>query len=610
MDRLHHDIWRILIRHQVRKEPDLSDCSKWPPFELNDTSLYDTTDQFDHQRIDWDYETLLGLSQSSRLLNDVVAEVLYNNIVLGDGPGDVNREHFLLLLRTLAKRPEFCHRIRHITIVPGLGGCSREDPGKAAIRLMGKGARKNDLEQAVTFLRVSDIRKLDMQAQTILNTAGLELAQGKCPSNCAIKKSTPWLERALAALVCFCPDIRSLRFREPVPAAGWTKRCVPFDIDGFERIIRKVREHATTQGNMFQYLEAVSILSSRQKIASKEAFSVYSSPRLTGFQALGFLSMKDWHRLSVFDCSSTLVHLDIGHLYPQRFHARWTNLDRPSTARARAASDLRKMLSSFTNLKFLRVSHALLTSHMGVEIKNFGDLMTEMLPPCLEHFEVAVFNHGINTWVEDPNIDISVMCFFKGLGLFNWDLQEEEYRGEFRASYPQLRKFGIMVHQKGNNYDGAEFWRDRRSINYKRLWEWLVYGENFLRRRHDYYQYIDYTGLPEDFQDEEELSDDGLPADKDLEVNGDDEDFFAGHGDEQEFPAADAVEDEYRQRGTLEALHGHMEELGVSFHVSTFQPQQVFGSEDYVFFPYESQVLQLIPMTENHPVNKIYNDEW
>lgn len=73
----------------------------------------------------------------------------------------------------------------------------------------------------------------------------------------------------------------------------------------------------------------------------------------------------------------------------------------------------------------------------------------------------------------------TVMSFFKRLGLWNWEPSNEEYRGESRASYPHLRKLCILVHNKENNVDMAEAWKSRRRINYERLWEWLIYGENF-----------------------------------------------------------------------------------------------------------------------------------
>ena len=224
----------------------------------------------------------------------------------------------------------------------------------------------------------------------------------------------------------------------------------------------------------------------------------------------------------------------------------------------------------------------------------FGDLLTELLPSSIEHFEVAVFNHGQDAWVEDWNIDNLVMAFFKGLGLWNSELQEQEYRGNVSVSYPHLRKFGIMVHNKGNNVDLAEFWKDRRRINYERLWEWLFYGENFLRWHNFYCQWAHEYGLPEEFREQEELSDDGLPAD---EVEDEDEqDVFS-----------DAVKNGYRQRGTLEALHSHLEEMRVSFQVSTFQAQASYDGPESVLYD-EDKVIQLLPWTPRGNLRAMYGD--
>lgn len=66
------------------------------------------------------------------------------------------------------------------------------------------------------------------------------------------------------------------------------------DIDGFEHTIRKIRRIPSSCGKIFQQLEGVSIATTRFKNDSDEAFSVYSSPLQTGFQALGFLIMRDW----------------------------------------------------------------------------------------------------------------------------------------------------------------------------------------------------------------------------------------------------------------------------------------------------------------------------
>ena len=168
-----------------------------------------------------------------------------------------------------------------------------------------------------------------------------------------------------------------------------------------------------------------------------------------------------------------MVYLDIGRLYPELFHHRWALLDHTNSTLAREAWKFRQILSTFTRLKFLRVSYALLIGLLEEETKGFGDMLTQLLPPSVERFEVAVFNHGTDTWIENPNNDWSVKCFFQGLGQWTDELGQEKYlQHEFCLTYRHLRKFSIVVQNKGNNSSsiyGGKFWRDRRRVNLDRL---------------------------------------------------------------------------------------------------------------------------------------------
>ncbi|KAK3341066.1 hypothetical protein B0H65DRAFT_579391 [Neurospora tetraspora] len=506
------EVWRLIIQHGVTITAT-SDYRTWDCYhsdEVNDQLRYDPTTQFNHQRLRRDYNAMLNLSQTCRFFHDLVADELYQYIVLCDDHG-IKREKLALLLRTLLERPEIRDRVKHITMVPWFG---------------------------LYLLKGKDIKKMDMQAQGIIDTAGLELAN--LPINRRVKKSTAWLERALAALVCLSTGLRSLSIQDPPPASGWKSAWMwSFDVDGFERVIRNIRDLPTSQGKIFQKLEAVSVLTTRSKNDSKEAFTVYSSPRLTGFQALGFLSMKDWHRLA--DFRSILVHLDIGHLYPQLFHVRWIGLDKPNPARAREAAQFRRILSTFNRLKFLRISYTLLIGHLEEETKRFGDMISELLPQSVEDFQIAVFNHG-------------------GLGSWTWELEQKGYWFNFRATHRDLRKFGILVHQKGNSRDQSEFWITRRSINLKRLRTWLASGDNYMDPSEPYHAYLEYVGYPSDREDDEEDATDN------------------------------ATYDGYCPRGTLQTLQAQLEQLGVDFQVSTFQPPMFRrgsdelpgGSEGYV----------------------------
>ena len=321
-----------------------------------------------------------------------------------------------------------------------------------------------------------------------------------------------------------------------------------------------------------------------------------------------------------------------------------------STARRQAASDFRRVLSTCTNLKFLRVPHALFVNDYADETKTFGDFMTEFLPASVEHLEVAVFNHGINAWIFDWNIDWSLHYFFKTLGLWSRQLNDKEYRGWFRASYPTLEKFGILVHNKGNRIDLTEFWNYHREANYYRLMEWLVYGDNFSERHSHYGYYHNNPGLgiPEGWYEEDDLSDDGLPegrydedylpddelpadeaeddhlgpeneveetsagddAVEDEELpgnNGDDEFVLVEQEVEQDFPEDDAAGpagDGYHQVGTLEDLHRHLEGMGADFVVSTFQWQHI----DVLRARREGEVMTLVPQArqdEFHPLKRL-----
>lgn len=339
---LNADIWHIIIQHQIEEVPE-DELEYWRymysqrPALVDPNHTCDPTTQFDDERVppmrlparfaewelrqmeeereraerfplwdepvpvrtpvsppaQWDFKTLIALSKTNRMLNDVVGHVLYKNIVIGWNPNGVgiDRAHTLPLLRTLALRPDFRHRVKHITIEPDEYSDKRHKRCRRSPHsLLGKGATKKELEVAKTFLRPEDIKKLDMEAQIILRTAGLDLGPSKHHRK---RAPTPFYERMLAALVCFCPQIRTLRFLDTVYEAE-VFRDTAFDIDGFEGVIRLLRENPATGGDMFQSLQAVTIRSGRQKLRSREAFSVWSSPSLTGFQLQGFLSMKDW----------------------------------------------------------------------------------------------------------------------------------------------------------------------------------------------------------------------------------------------------------------------------------------------------------------------------
>ncbi|KAJ4398300.1 hypothetical protein N0V85_006315 [Neurospora sp. IMI 360204] len=538
------EVWRLIIQHGVTMTAT-SDYRTWEcyhSFLINDQLRQDPTTQFNHQRERRDYTAMLNLALTCRFFHGLVADELYQNIVLCDGHG-IKRENLALLLRTLVEHPEIRDRVKHITVVPSLGGTTNvvpwswsggnepESPNPTTLRLMGYGARSFDYRHASTFLREKDINTMDMQAQGIIDTAGLELAN--LPIHRKVKQSTAWLERALAALVCLSTGLRSLSIQDPLPTSGWKPAWMwSFDVDGFERLIRTIRQLPTSQGKIFQKLEAVSVLTTRQKNDSKEAFTVYSSPRLTGFQALGFLRMKDWHRLA--DFRSTLVHLDIGHLYPQLFHKRWIGLDKRNPDRAREAAQFRRILSTFNRLKFLRVSYTLLIGHLEEETKGFGDMISELLPQSVEDFQIAVFNHGVDTWIERPNIDMSVKCFFQGLGSWRWELEQKGPKGSwfnFHATHRDLRKFRILVHQKGNSRDQSEFWVSRRLINLKRLRTWLAEGDNYMADK-TYRAYLAYVGYPSDREDDEEEATDT------------------------------ATYDGYSPRGTLQTLQAQLEQLG------------------------------------------------
>ncbi|KAK3495252.1 uncharacterized protein B0T23DRAFT_395271 [Neurospora hispaniola] len=327
---LPEEIWRLIIQHGVTLRAT-SDFRTWRcdhSNEINDQRLHDPTTRFDHQRERRDYAAMLPLAQTSKFFSRLVANELYQNIVLG---------------------------------------------------------------------------------------------------------------------------LRSLSIQDPPPSSGWAPGCPRMDIDGFEHTIRKIRKLPSSYGKIFQQLEAVSIATTRFKNDSDEAFSVYSSPLLTGFQVLGFLIMRHWHRLA--DYRSTLVHLDIGHLYPQLINARWVGLTEPSGARAREAREFRRILSTFTRLKFLRVSYALLIGQLEEKTKNFGDMLSELLPPSVGDFQIAVFNHGVDNRYDRPNIDMSVKCFFEGLESWTWDLEQYRYRLDFFAKYRNLWDISILVHQKGNSQD-------------------------------------------------------------------------------------------------------------------------------------------------------------
>ncbi|EGO58342.1 hypothetical protein NEUTE1DRAFT_110460 [Neurospora tetrasperma FGSC 2508] len=455
---LPEEIWRLIIQHGVTLRAT-SDFRTWRcdhSNEINDQRLHDPTTRFDHQRERRDYAAMLPLAQTSKFFSRLVANELYQNIVLCDYHG-IGRGQFTLLLRTLVEAPKSRDRVKHITIVPFFD-CEwqprPEDPEPpAGLRLMGKEALPVDYQGAVTFLQEKDVEKLDRQAQGIIDIAGLELAH--VPENRMFKASIGWLERALAALVCLSSGLRSLSIQDPPPSSGWVPGCPRMDIDGFEHTIRKIRKLPSSYVKIFQQLEAVSIATTRFKNDSDEAFSVYSSPLLTGFQALGFLIMRDWHRLA--DYRSTLVHLDIGHLYPQLINARWVGLKETNGARAREAREFRRILSTFTRLKFLRVSYALIIGQLEEKTKNFGDMLSELLPPSVEDFQIAVFNHGVDNRYDRPNIDMSVKCFFEGLELWTWDLDQYKYRLDFFAKYRNLWDISILVHQKGNSQDQSQF---------------------------------------------------------------------------------------------------------------------------------------------------------
>lgn len=259
------------------------------------------------------------------------------------------------------------------------------------------------------------------------------------------------------------------------------------------------------------------------------------------------------------DYRSTLVRLDIGHLYPQLIHVRWAGLKETNRARAREAREFRRILSTFTRLKFLRVSYALLIGQLEEKTKKFGDMLTELLPPSVEDFQIAVFNHGVDNRYDQPNIDMSVKCFFEGLESWAWDLEEYRYRLDFFIKYRHLWDISILVHQKGNSQDQSEFWRDRRRINQTRLRTWLAFGDNHVDPTDIYHQYRVQHGYLPDVEDRIEAQSDDEPGNS-----------FGG----------------FRPWNTLQIVQAELELMWVNFQVYTFQPlmfQNYMGRDREIF---------------------------
>ncbi|EAA30058.2 hypothetical protein GE21DRAFT_4986 [Neurospora crassa] len=568
---LPEEIWRLIIQHGVTMQAT-SDFRTWPcdhSNELNDQRLHDPTTRFDHQRERRDYAAMLPLAQTSKFFSRLVANELYQNIVLCDYHG-IRRDQVTLLLRTLVEAPKSRERVKHITVVPFFHCEWQARPGvpepPAGLRLMGKDALPGDYQGAVTFLQEKDVKKLDRQAQGIIDIAGLELAH--VPENRMFKASIGWLERALAALVCLSSGLRSLSIQDPPPSSGWSAAHTQMDIDGFEHTIRKIRKLPSSYGKIFQQLEAVSIATTRFKNDSDEAFSVYSSPRLTGFQALGFLHMKDWHRLA--DYRSTLIRLDIGHLYPQLSNVRWAGFKETNEVRAREAREFRRILSTFTRLKFLRVSYVLLIGQLEEKTTKFSDMLSELLPPSVEDFQIAVFNHGVDNRYERPNIDMSVKCFFEGLESWTLDLDQYRYRLDFFAKYSDLWDISILVHQKGNSREQSRFWRDRRRINQTRLRTWLAFGDNHVDPTDDYHQYRVQHGYLPDVEERIEAQSNDEPGNS-----------FEG----------------FCPWDTLQRVQAQLELMWVNFEVYTFQPLmfQDIMCRDREYFTREGSV-QWLPL--------------
>ena len=314
--RLNEDVWRIIITHLAWRDPEneyLTACERYDDRRLVDERHeYDPTSRFHSKRKVKVYSALLNLSLVNRELHDWVSDELYKHI---HPCHQVGFKNIPLLLRTLAESPKIRSRVKHITLLytcqhwgKHLKHWGEDLSPYSTIKWMMLRPKESDFQQAREFLDPMNIGKMDPFARAVLRTAGLELI---VPSNVlsiygpvALDQSTwdlqlpsiGWQERACAALVCLSTGLRSLSVQDPLPPSHFKLPWGGWDMNAFESIIRRVRNHpiADFGKSVFQMLEAVSLSTSKHPTVSQEAFSVYSSPRLTEFQAVGFLDMKDW----------------------------------------------------------------------------------------------------------------------------------------------------------------------------------------------------------------------------------------------------------------------------------------------------------------------------